>query len=39
MPIHYACVLNARNTIVLKGMYERTQTDFKTQVAQSSHRI
>lgn len=39
MPVHYACVLNARNVIVLQGVYERTQTIFKTQVIQNSNRI
>ena len=38
MPIHYACVLNARNTVVLQGVYEKTQTIFKTQVLQHANR-
>ena len=39
MPIHYASILNARNTLVLQGVYERTQTIFKTQVIQNAYQI
>ena len=39
MPIHYACVLNARFNVVLQGMYEKTATNFKPQVTQNANRI
>lgn len=40
MPIHYACILNARkDVVVLQGVYERTQTIFKSQVMQNSNII
>ena len=39
MPIHYGCILNQRNFVVLRGMYSRTETDFKSQVQQNSNAI
>ena len=39
MPIHYACILNARNNVVLQGVYESTQTIFKSQILQNSRII
>ena len=39
MPIHYACILNCRNVIVLQGVYASTQTFFNSQVIQNSNRI
>ena len=40
MPIHYACILNnRRDVVVLQGVYNRTQTIFKSQVLQNSNRI
>lgn len=39
MPIHYACILNDRRAFVLHGMYERTQTIFKSQVIQNASVI
>ena len=39
MPIHYACVLNSRNVVVLQGVYEKSGTIFRTQVVQNANRI
>ena len=39
MPIHYACILNQRHTLVLQGVYSHTQTIFKTQVLQNTRSI
>ena len=39
MPIHYASILNQRSFVVLRGMYSRTETDFKSQVQQNSNMI
>ena len=39
MPIHYACVLNKRNVLVLQGVYEKSQTIFKTQVLANTQYI
>ena len=39
MPIHYACILNQRNVLVLQGVYSHTQTIFKTQVLQNTKNI
>ena len=30
MPVHYACILNMHNKVVIQGMYQATQTIFKT---------
>ena len=39
MPVHYACILNFRNQLVIHGVSEKTQTIFKTQVIQNVNRI
>ena len=39
MPIHYASILNRYKVVVLQGVYESTQTIFKTQVIQNAHVI
>ena len=39
MPIHYAAILSKNKEVVLQGMYENSQTSFKTQVVQNSAAI